>query len=112
MGLMDAAAWTGKIFVGGAWVPGSGGDYPVVEPATGAELGRMGAATADDVTAAAASAAEAQRAWAATPYPARAAVLRKAGDLWSEHADDISWWNVREVGAIPPMAGFALHVAS
>ncbi|MGZ4603741.1 MAG: benzaldehyde dehydrogenase, partial [Kineosporiaceae bacterium] len=49
---------------------------------------------------------------AATPYPVRAAVLRKAGDLWAEHADEISWWNVREVGAIPPMAGFALHVAA
>ena len=33
MGLMDASAWTGKIFVGGAWVPGSGGDYAVIEPA-------------------------------------------------------------------------------
>jgi benzaldehyde dehydrogenase (NAD) len=44
--------------------------------------------------------------------PGRAAVLRKAGDLWTEHADEISWWNIREVGAIPPMAGFALHVAA
>jgi benzaldehyde dehydrogenase (NAD) len=112
MGLLDVSAWQGKIFVGGAWVPGSGGDYPVVEPATGAELGRMGLPTADDVDTAAHSAAEAQVAWAALPYPQRAAVLRKAGDLWSEHADDISWWNIREVGTIPPMAGFALHVAS
>jgi benzaldehyde dehydrogenase (NAD) len=112
MGLMDVGTWGGKIFVGGAWVPGSDGDYAVVEPATGDELARMGQPSAADVATAAASAADAQRAWAATPYPARAAVLRKAGDLWSEHADDISWWNIREVGAIPPMAGFALHVAA
>jgi benzaldehyde dehydrogenase (NAD) len=112
MGLMDVGTWGGKIFVGGAWVPGSDGDYAVVEPATGDELARMGQPSAADVATAAASAADAQRAWAATPYPARAAVLRKAGDLWTEHADDISWWNIREVGAIPPMAGFALHVAA
>ena len=112
MGLMDVETWGGKIFVGGAWIPGSDGDYPVVEPATGDELARMGQPSVADVAAAAAGAAEAQRAWADTPYPARAAVLRKAGDLWTEHADDISWWNIREVGAIPPMAGFALHVAA
>jgi benzaldehyde dehydrogenase (NAD) len=112
MGLMDRETWDGKVFVGGGWVPGSDGDYAVVEPATGDELARMGKASADDVAAAAASAADAQPAWAETPYPARAAVLRKAGDLWTEHADQISWWNIREVGAIPPMAGFALHVAA
>ena len=112
MGLMDRETWDGKVFVGGGWVPGSDGDYAVVEPATGDELARMGKASADDVAAATASAADAQRAWAETPYPARAAVLRKAGDLWTEHADEISWWNIREVGAIPPIAGFALHVAA
>ena len=111
MGLMDRETWDGKVFVGGDWVPGSDGDYAVVEPATGDELARMGKASADDVAAAAASAADAQRAWAETPYLARAAVLRKAGDLWTEHADEIAWWNIREVGTIPPMAGFALHVA-
>ena len=39
-------------------------------------------------------------------------MLRKAGDLWAEHADEIRDWNVREVGAIPPMADFAMHVAA
>ncbi|HET6626642.1 MAG TPA: benzaldehyde dehydrogenase, partial [Nocardioidaceae bacterium] len=43
---------------------------------------------------------------------ARAAVLRKAGDLWQQHAEEISGWNVREVGAVPGIAGFALHVAA
>ncbi|RAY11017.1 benzaldehyde dehydrogenase [Actinomadura craniellae] len=112
MGLLDGADWPGKIFIGGEWAPGSGGERPVVEPATGAELGRYGVATAEDLARAAESAAEAQRAWAATPYPQRAAVLRKAGDLWAEHAEEISGWNIREVGAIPPMAGFATHVAA
>nr|WP_222708930.1 aldehyde dehydrogenase family protein [Nonomuraea sp. C10] len=110
--LLDTIDWQGKIFKNGVWTAGHGGDYAVVEPATGAELGRMGLATPADVAEAAASAAAAQREWAALPHTARAAVLRRAGDLWQRHAEEISGWNVREVGAVPGMAGFALHVAA
>ncbi|WP_214105383.1 benzaldehyde dehydrogenase [Acrocarpospora catenulata] len=112
MGLLDSADWQGNIFKNGVWTAGRGGDYPVVEPATGAELGRMGLATPEDVAEAGETAARAQREWAALPHPARAAVLRRAGDLWGQHAEEISGWNVREVGAVPGMAGFALHVAA
>ncbi|RKS77147.1 benzaldehyde dehydrogenase (NAD) [Actinomadura pelletieri DSM 43383] len=112
MGLLDSVDWQGKIFKDGAWTAGRGGDYAVVEPATGAELGRMGQATPEDVAEAAASAARAQREWAALPHTARAAVLRRAGDLWQKHAEEISGWNIREVGAVPPVAGFGLHVAA
>jgi benzaldehyde dehydrogenase (NAD) len=108
---LSEETWTNRIFLGGAWVPGSGGSIDVVEPATGSTLGQVGLATADDVAKAAESAAEAQREWAATPHQQRAAVLRSAAALWTKYAEEISWWNVREVGAIPPMAGFAIHVA-
>ncbi|MEV0830243.1 aldehyde dehydrogenase family protein [Nonomuraea rubra] len=112
MGLLDSVAWQANIYKNGTWTPARGGDYAVVEPATGGELGRMGLATPEDVAEAAASAAAAQREWAALPHTARAAVLRRAGDLWQRHAEEISGWNVREVGAVPGMAGFALHVAA
>ena len=112
MGLLDAISWQGQIFKGGAWVEGRGGDTAVLEPATGEELGRMGVADVEDVAEAALSAVTAQREWAALPHAARAAVLRRAGDLWTEHAEEISSWNVREVGAVPGIAGFALHVAA
>jgi benzaldehyde dehydrogenase (NAD) len=112
MGLLDKVTWEGQVFKGGAWKEGRGGTYAVVEPATGNELGTMGNADAEDVAEAAASAADAQKEWAALPHTARAAVLRRAGDLWAEHADEIRDWNVREVGAIPPMADFAMHVAA
>src|ERR1700712_5615219 len=101
MGLLDTVDWQGNIFKAGKWTAGRGGDYAVVEPATGAELGRMGLATADDVAEAGESATQAQKEWAALPHTARAAVLRKAGDLWQNHAEEISSWNVREVGAVP-----------
>jgi len=53
MDLLDAAAWQGNVFLAGAWVPGSGGDYPVVAPATGGELARIGRPAAADVDTAA-----------------------------------------------------------
>lgn len=112
MALLNTVNWQGNILKAGRWQPGGAGDYAVVEPATGAELGRMGAANAADVAEAAAVAVEAQREWAAMAFTARAAVLRRAGDLWQEHAEEISGWNVREVGAVPGMAGFSLHVAA
>ncbi|WP_307848689.1 benzaldehyde dehydrogenase [Microbispora oryzae] len=112
MGLLGSVDWQGNIFKDGAWTAGRGGDYAVVEPATGEKLGRMGLATPEDVAEAGETAARAQREWAATPHPVRAAVLRRAGDLWERHAEEISGWNVREVGAVPGMAGFALHVAA
>ncbi|MCL3819422.1 benzaldehyde dehydrogenase [Aeromicrobium wangtongii] len=112
MTFMDNDSWAGKIFIDGAWIPSTGGDAPIIEPATGAEIGRVGVATADDVSRAAGSAAAAQKEWAALPHTARAAVLRRAGDLFTQHAEEIAGWNVREVGAVPGMAGFALHTAA
>src|SRR6202034_4103513 len=62
--------------------------------------------------AAAQAAAAAQPAWAATPYTQRAAILRKAGDIWLAHAAEIEEWSVREGGKIPPAAQFETHVAT
>ena len=105
-------SWAGKVFIDGAWVVGGAGDSPVVEAATGQEIGRFGMASASDVVKAAASAVDAQNLWAALPHTARAAILRKAGDLWQQHSEEFAEWNIREVGAVPGMAGFALHVAA
>ena len=89
MALLEGVTWQGKVLKDGEWTDGRGGTYAVIEPATGNELGTMGQADAEDVAEAAASAAQAQKEWAALPHTARAAVLRRAGDLWAEHADEI-----------------------
>jgi benzaldehyde dehydrogenase (NAD) len=112
MGLLDPAVWSERVFSVGGWVPGSGGAADVVEPATGDVLGRVGVATQEDVTKAAAAAAQAQREWAAASYEERAAVLRRAGQLWLDHAAEIESWIVREAGSIPPKAALETHVAS
>lgn len=109
--ILEPAVWTGHLFTGGAWTPGSDGVAEVVEPATGRSMGSIGLASDADVAKAAESAAAVQPEWAALPHPVRAAVLRKAGDLFAEHGEEIRDWNVREVGTIPPMAAFAVHTA-
>jgi benzaldehyde dehydrogenase (NAD) len=83
---LDAEVWRGKVYSGG-WVTASG-EAAVTEPATGNELGRTGIAGPGDVAAAVSRAAAAQAAWAATPHTQRAAILRKAGEVWLANAAD------------------------
>jgi benzaldehyde dehydrogenase (NAD) len=105
--LLAESTWRGKIFLDG-WRPAAGGDASVVEPATGAELTRIGRAGPDDVVRAAQIAREAQVGWAALPHTERAAVLRRAGDLWTRHADEVAGWLVREAGSVPGKAQFEI----
>ncbi|MCB5164307.1 aldehyde dehydrogenase family protein [Streptomyces bambusae] len=92
--------------------PGTGGTAPVTEPATGDALAEIRLAAPADVATAAARAEAAQHTWARTPHTERAAVLRRAGDLFTEHAGELTTWLVRESGSIPGKAAFELHVAA
>jgi benzaldehyde dehydrogenase (NAD) len=111
MSLLDPATWSGKAFIGG-WTTAAGGTAPVVEPATGSVLEHIGVASPDDVAAAAEHAVQAQTAWARLPYTERAAVLRRAGDLFRQHADEIQGWLVRETGSVPGKAAFETVIAA
>jgi benzaldehyde dehydrogenase (NAD) len=111
MSLLDAQVWSGSIFTG-RWSSSSGAETAVVEPATGEEIGRIGFAGPDDVARSAASAFEAQRDWARRSYEERAAVLRRAGALWEEHAAEVEGWLVREAGSVPAKAATETHVAA
>jgi benzaldehyde dehydrogenase (NAD) len=106
-GFLDASRWSSQAFLG-RWAELSGGDAPVVEPATGSELTRVGAAAPADVSRATALAAAAQPAWAAAAYPERAAVLRRAAELLERHQADVEWWLVREGGKVPAAAAFEI----
>ncbi len=108
--LMTPQIWDGKIHVG-RWTTGAGGTQDVVEPATGGRLASIGVADAGDVHDAAQQAVEAQWEWARTAPAERAAVLRRAGDLWARHRDEISDWIVREAGSIPAKAAVELDMA-
>ncbi|MFJ6934474.1 aldehyde dehydrogenase family protein [Streptomyces sp. NPDC101132] len=105
MPLLDPATWQSA-------APLTGGTAPVVEPATGDTLATVELAAPADVSAAAGRAAAAQRAWGRAPYTERAAVLRRAGDLLTEHAAELRTWIVRETGSIPGKADFELATAA
>ncbi|HUV57483.1 MAG TPA: benzaldehyde dehydrogenase [Acidimicrobiales bacterium] len=111
MGFLDNAAWQGNVSLGG-WRPGGGGSAPAMEPATGQQLGLVGRASVQDVREAAELAYNAQREWAALPFTARAAIMRKAGQLFVDNADELSELIMRESGGIGPKAGLEIHVAS
>lgn len=111
MTLLDTKAFENKLYSGG-WTAARTGNLTVGEPATGETLAAVGEAGAADVARAGEAAAAAQRAWAATSFTERAAVLRRAGALIEKHADELHQWMIRETGSVPGMVGFATHVAS
>jgi benzaldehyde dehydrogenase (NAD) len=111
MALLSESGWQGRIWSDG-WVAGAGGTRDVVSPSTGEVLGTCGMAGPADVARAAASASKAQQGWAATPYNERAAVLRRAGDLWHANAEEITGWLMRESGAIGPFGGFQIMTSA
>jgi benzaldehyde dehydrogenase (NAD) len=109
--LLETSLWDGKIFVD-RWIIGGGGVQDVVEPATGKLLGQVGLASVEDVAAASKSAAAAQADWAKVKPEERAAVLRRAGDLWEKYAAEVHEWIVREGGGIPAKAALETHIAA
>ncbi|MFI5779547.1 benzaldehyde dehydrogenase [Nocardia sp. NPDC051570] len=108
--LLDPTIWTGKVF-GNGWRDATV-TAPVIEPATGSEIGRIGAAGVQDIDTAARSAVSSQRAWAAQPFNERAAVLRRAGDLFQQHAADVEHWLIREAGSVPGKAAVETNAAA
>jgi benzaldehyde dehydrogenase (NAD) len=107
--LLDESQWTGKIYSDG-WVDGPT-QIETTEPATGEVLGTAGGGDANSIARAAASAAEAQRSWAATPFDDRAAIVKRAGELMEKHRAELIHWLIRESGAIPPKADFEISAS-
>ncbi|MFV0457457.1 MAG: benzaldehyde dehydrogenase [Actinomycetales bacterium] len=116
-GFLPLDLWQGTIFTGG-WEPAASTSTSI-EPATGDSLGTIGMVDADGIATAAQAAAQAQREWAQASYETRAAVLRAAAQVATEHTEEIVGWLVRESGSTGPKAGFeasitikALHEAA
>jgi len=81
------------------WETGTGLEHEVREPATGRHLLTLRRSTTEDVRRAAATAAAAQPGWAATSYQERAAVLRRAAEIYEAHRPEFGTWTQRETGA-------------
>jgi succinate-semialdehyde dehydrogenase/glutarate-semialdehyde dehydrogenase len=79
------------LLIGGAWLPAaSGATFAVTNPATGAALAEVPDAGAGEARAAVDAAGAALPGWAATPAPARAAVLRRAAALMLERQERLA----------------------
>ncbi|GAA3682566.1 NAD-dependent succinate-semialdehyde dehydrogenase [Nocardioides ginsengisoli] len=88
-----------QLYVGGAWVPPSGGGrIDVLDPADGSVLTDVADGTLDDAKAALDAAVKAQDGWAATPPRERGEILRRAFGLVTLHADDLALVMSLEMG--------------
>ncbi|MDN3905561.1 aldehyde dehydrogenase family protein [Arthrobacter sp. YD2] len=96
---------------GGIWTDGDGEPLPVREAATGEVIITLATASVAQAEEAARTAARAQRDWAALPPSARAAVLRRASELFAQHSDRITPWIVRESGGTWAKAGTEILAA-
>lgn len=97
-----AESTAGYLFDNGHWRQPQGGTRPVLEPATGAQLGLVGIATAADMQSAIGHAAAAQAAWAATSPRDRSALLLRAAQWLQQHFDELALAIARETGGIIP----------
>src|SRR5258708_36344398 len=103
--------WSAKIYSNGWKKPGLG-TADVTEKATGAPLGKIGVASPEDVSAAAAAARTAQKAWAKLPGPKRGDMLKEFSRLAIAHADEIADQIVRETGSIRAKAQWEVQTAA
>src|SRR5690242_9678725 len=71
------------------WRPGSGEPRETFEPATGRPLLTLPQATVEDVAGAAKAAAAAQPGWAETSYDQRAAIMRRAAEIYEAHRPEV-----------------------
>jgi benzaldehyde dehydrogenase (NAD) len=109
--LTPTEVWDAKIYSNGWKKPGLG-TADVTEKATGAKLGGIGIASAEDVSAAAAAARQAQKDWAKVPGPKRGHVLREFSRLLLSQSGEIADQIVRETGAIRAKAQMELQLTA
>jgi len=85
--------------IGGEWVDSSGGEtMEVVNPATGAVIAEVPAATAEDVDRAVQAAKKALVEWRETTPGERSEFLLKLADAIDEHAEELAELESRNVG--------------
>src|SRR6202158_4164883 len=109
--LTPAEMWNAKIYSDGWKKPGLG-TAVVIEKATGAKLGEIGIASAEDVAAATAAARGAQKEWAKQTGPKRGDVLREVSRLLLANSKEIADQLIRETGSIQAKAPWEVHITA
>jgi acyl-CoA reductase-like NAD-dependent aldehyde dehydrogenase len=94
-----ARAISGYNLIGGALVEArSGRTFPVVNPATGREIGHAAHSDASDVDQAVTAAASAQPAWAATAARKRGTLVAECARLLADHVEELGRLVALETG--------------
>jgi acyl-CoA reductase-like NAD-dependent aldehyde dehydrogenase len=106
---IDAANKQWKLLIGGEWVVGANGTYPIINPATEEVVGHAPEASVEQALAAAAAAKAAFPAWSATPVVERARLLRAVADKLAERQPDLVPLIIAETGATA-MVGSRMQV--
>lgn len=97
--LAHPALFRQQVLIGGRWLDGADGKtFPVMDPATGIELGSVPSLNAADIAGAIDTAVSSQKDWAKRPAADRAAVLMRWHDLMLEHREDLAMLMTREQG--------------
>ena len=97
LGVSDKPSAIGS---GGEWLAGKGPDLAVRSPIDGSTLAAIPAASATQVEDAIQSAAAAFPVWRDTPAPVRGEFVRRLGNAFREHQDDLALLMTAEVGKI------------
>jgi phenylacetaldehyde dehydrogenase len=87
-----------QLLIGGSWVDGDAGTYPIVNPATEEPVGHAPEATAGQAEAAAAAAREAFESWSRTKPEERANLLEAAGTALLARRDEFVPLVIAETG--------------
>jgi phenylacetaldehyde dehydrogenase len=98
-----------RLLIGGKWVEGSAGTYPIINPATEEVVALAPQAAVEDARAAAAAAREAFRRWSRTTPAERSALLQATAERVREEAPRLVPLIIAETGATVSV-GSALQV--
>ncbi len=94
-----ARALSGRHFIGGRYAAAvSGRSFPVVNPATGAQVAEAAEGDAADVDAAVTDAARAQKAWAKMPARKRGALVHQCAAVIRAHVEELGRLIALETG--------------
>ncbi len=113
---MAEAAYTytdTKLLIDGEWRDGQGGrTIPVIDPATGDEIGTVAHAVREDLDAALAAAERGFATWSKVSAFERSKIMRRAADLLRARKDHIAWLMTREQGKPLAEAGVEIMAAA
>ena len=85
-------------FIGGKWVVGSAGSADVIDPSTGAAIGRVSMAGTNEVNAAVEAAHQAFAKWSGLSVNERAALLHRLADKITEESEVLAHLEAMDVG--------------